>query len=111
MPTKKRIADALKERLSDVADRGRILGKALKVRAEIAAARRRLRSTFSELGEHVYTGLKSGELPSENSLSAFADRIDGSKAEVRMLEAELRDVMQAGVRRNGDHRSAGDKGV
>ena len=51
MGTKKQLTDSLKERLVDVAERGKVIGQALKVRADMAATRRSLRATYAELGE------------------------------------------------------------
>ncbi|MFH1566831.1 MAG: hypothetical protein ABIL09_02455, partial [Gemmatimonadota bacterium] len=62
MPTKKPIAEALRERLAEVAGRGRVLAQALRVRVDMAATRRRLRATFAELGEEAYGRLLSGRL-------------------------------------------------
>ena len=53
MSTTKKIADTLKQHLADVADRGKLFGQALKVRADMAAIRRRLRTTYAELGEDL----------------------------------------------------------
>ena len=107
MTTKRQIADALKERLVDVAERGRVLGSALKVRADLASTRRQLRLTFEKFGEHVFNSVKAGELNvgdprTDNALKSFMQRIEGDKAAVRMKEAELREIMQAGVRGNGE---------
>ncbi len=96
--TKKKIAETLRERLADMADRGRVLGKALKVRADLAATRRRLRTTFAELGEEVYARLKDGDMNADITLGSLKERIDGFKAEVRMKEDELREIMQSGLK-------------
>ena len=98
MSTKKPIADFLRERLSDVAERGRVLGQALKVRADMAATRRRLRLTFAELGEEAHARLADGRLQEDARLAALRQRLDGLKAEVRLREEELRDIMKGGLR-------------
>jgi len=98
MSTKKPIADLLRERLCDVAERGRVLGQALKVRADMAATRRRLRLTFAELGEEAYARLADGRLQEDTRLAALRQRLDGLKAEVRRREEELRDIMKGGFR-------------
>jgi len=98
MSTKKPIADVLRERLTDVAERGRVLGQALKVRADMAATRRRLRLTFAELGEEAYAQIADGRLPESPAFVALRQRIDGLKAEVRQREDELRQVMHGGLR-------------
>ena len=96
MLTKKQITDALREGLSDVAERGRILGQALKVRADIALTRRRLRAVFAALGEEVYAGMNEGQDSGEgDALADFKKRIDGLKAELQGQEAELHDLMQS----------------
>ena len=102
MMTKKQIAEALKDRLADVAVRGRVVGQALKVRADLAATRRRVRTTFAELGEEVYGRLQAGELDGDARLNALKERIDGFKAEVRMKEEELREIMRSGFSGGGD---------
>lgn len=106
MPTKRQIAKAIRDRLSDVADRGRVLGRALKVRADMAAARRRLRASYSELGEEAYSRLQSGALAADDSMTTLVDRIDGIKAEVRIKEAELKRIMQAAIGGNGGRDAA-----
>ena len=98
MSTKKQVVELVRERLADVAGRGRVLGQALKVRADMAATRRRLRATFTELGEEVYSRLKAGEMVADDQLSGLRERIDGLKAEVKSREAELRQIMQGGFR-------------
>ena len=97
MPTKKQIADTLRGHLSDVAERGRFLGQALKVRADMAATRRRLRTTYAELGEETYGRLSEGQLEGDHRLLSLKERIDGLRAEVWLRETELRDIMHAGV--------------
>jgi len=96
MGTKKQLTDSLKERWADVAGRGRVIGQALVVRADMAATRRRLRATYAELGEEVYERLKSGELDGDVSLVSLQQRIDRFKAEVREKEEELRQIMNLG---------------
>lgn len=98
MSTKKPIAEVLRARLAGVAERGRVLGQALKVRADMAATRRRLRLTFSELGEEAYARLADGRLEEDARFAALRQRIDGLKAEVRLREDELRGIMQGGSR-------------
>ena len=102
MATKKQIADMLKGRLADVAERGRVLGQALGVRADMAATRRRLRAALADLGEEVHTRLRAGqvaELAGDEKVKAMQDQVDGLKAELRLQEMELRRVMQEGLRR------------
>ena len=101
MSTKKRVVELVRDRLADVAVRGRVLGQALKVRADMAATRRRLRSTFSELGEDVYTRMKAGDAVADGQLGELRERIDGLKHEVKSLEAELRQIMQGGTKPGG----------
>ena len=111
MTRKRQIADALRERLAGAAERGRVLGQALKVRADIAASRRQLKTTFGELGKHVYSSIKAGELPAaagaegDEVLLAYTQRIDGCKADIRLKEAELREILRSGGRENGEPES------
>ena len=95
MATKKQIADMLKARFADVAERGRVMGQALKVRTDMAVTRRRMRSTFAELGEAIYGCMAAGEAVDlqEGRWTSFRDRVEGLKAELRAQEAHLRDVM------------------
>ena len=108
MTRKRQLADALRERLAGAAERGRVLGRALKVRAEIAASRRQLKTTFGELGQHMYSRIKAGDLPAaagaegDETLLAYTQRIDGCKAEIRLKEAELREIVRSGRRENGE---------
>ena len=101
MSTKKKIADTLKQHLADVADRGKLFGQALKVRADMAAIRRRLRTTYAELGEEVYRRLRDGELDGDHQLLTIKERVDGLKAEIRQRESELHDIVSTGARQDG----------
>lgn len=101
MGTKKQLTDSLKERLADVAERGKVIGQALRVRADMAATRRRLRTTYAELGEEVYGRLKNGELDGDVSLVTLQQQIDRLKADVREKEKELRQIMHMGFSPNG----------
>jgi hypothetical protein len=93
MSTKKQIADAVRSRLADVAGRGRTLGQALKVRADLAAGRRRLRAAYAQLGEEAYVQLRDGGMEADATMTTFRGRIDDIKAEVRTREAELKEIM------------------
>ncbi len=101
MSTKKKIADTLKQHLADVADRGKLFGQALKVRADMAAIRRCLRTTYAELGEEVYRRLRDGELDGDHQLLTIKERVDGLKAEIRQRESELHDIVSTGARQDG----------
>ena len=97
MATKTQIAEALKERFVNVAERGRVLGHALKVRADMAVTRRRLRSTFADLGEKIYTRMEAGQaeaLSKDALLVSFQERINGLKAELWIQGAQLQEIMQ-----------------
>ena len=93
MSTKKQIADAVRSRLADVAGRGRTLGQALKVRADLAAGRRRLRAAYAQLGEEAYVQLRDGGMEADATMTTFRGRIDDIMAEVRTREAELKEIM------------------
>ena len=102
MATKTQIADMLRGRLADVAERGRVLGQALGVRADMAATRRRLRAALADLGEEVHTRLRAGQeqgLAADDKIKAMQDQVDGLKAELRLQEMELRQIMQEGLKR------------
>ncbi len=102
MATKTQIADMLRCRLADVAERGRVLGQALGVRADMAATRRRLRAALADLGEEVHTRLRAGQeqgLAAEVKVRDLQDQVDGLKAELRLQETELRRIMQEGIKR------------
>lgn len=97
MPTKKQITDTLRKRLSDVTDRGKVLGQALRVRADMAVTRRRLRSTFAELGEEIYErmiGGSNGPVSPDDTLNSFRTRIEGLKEELKSHGEELDRVMR-----------------
>ena len=93
MSTKKQIAEVVRSRLAEVAGRGRVLGQALRVRADLAAGRRRLRVAYAQLGEEVYARLRDGEMATDATMTTFRGRIDDIKAEVRSREAELKEIM------------------
>ena len=102
MATKQQIADMLRGRLADVAERGRVLGQALGVRADMAATRRRLRAALADLDEEVHTRLRAGQeqgLAAEVKVRDLQDQVDGLKAELRLQETELRRIMQEGIKR------------
>ena len=94
MRTKEELTQAIRTQFVNVRERGRMLAQALKVRADIAATRRRLRSTFADLGETVYTKLNAGEaVDLAENLSEFKLRIEGLKAELRQREDVLKVIM------------------
>ena len=108
---KTQIAETLKGRLAEVAQRGRVIGQALKVRADLAAIRRRQRATFAELGEEVYRRIKDQQLNADGPLAVFEDRIDKYKEEVRAREQQLREIMRNGFKGdNGDDGDTSDDG-
>ena len=95
MATKKQLTDVLRERFADVADRGRVMGQALKARADMAVTRRRMRSTFAELGEAIYARMAAGEGVDlqEGRWTSFQERVVGLKAELLTQEARLHEIM------------------
>ena len=94
MPAKKQLAESLRGGLVGVAERGRVLGRVLRARADVAAARRRLRVAFRELGEESYRRLREGQLEGDHGLLVLKERIDGLRGEVQLREEELREAMQ-----------------
>lgn len=98
MATRTQIAETLRERFAGVAERGRVLGEALKMRADMAVTRRRLRTTMADLGEKIFLRMESGEaeeLCQDPLLVSYQERICGLKAELRIQESELREVMHS----------------
>ena len=97
MVTKTQIADLVRERFSEVAERGRVMGRALKVRAEIVVTRRRMRATFADLGESVYEHIQRADdvVFADAHWVSFRERVDGLKAELRVQEAHLQDILAA----------------
>jgi len=93
---KQQLADTLKERFAEVTGRGKLFGHALKVRADMAAIRRRLRTTYAELGEQVYRRLRDGDLDEDHQLLTVKERIDELLVEVREREAELNEIVYTG---------------
>jgi|SaaInl7_200m_RNA_FD_contig_31_2192820_length_1036_multi_7_in_0_out_0_3 hypothetical protein len=96
MLTKRQVTDNLKERLAEVADRGKLFGQALKVRADMAAIRRRLRTSYAELGEEVYRRLQSGAMDGDHRLLTMKEQIDGLKSEIHQRESDLSDIVNTG---------------
>ncbi len=95
MRSKEKIIDAIKTQCANVRARGQIAVQALKVRAEIAATRSRLRSAFADLGESVYAKLSAGEaVDFAGDLGDFKLRIEGLKAEIRQREKALRKIVE-----------------
>ena len=83
MRTKEEITQTIKEQFVNVRERGRVLAQALKARADIAATRRRMRSTFADLGEAVYARLDAGESVDLEGIGDYKLRIEGLKAVAR----------------------------
>ena len=65
----------------------------MKVRADLAAGRRRLRAAYAQLGEEAYVQLRDGGMEADATMTTFRGRIDDIKAEVRTREAELKEIM------------------
>ena len=98
MATKKEIAEGIKVQFTNVKKRGRILGQALKARAEIAATHRRLRSAFADLGEEIYGRMATGQakiLSADAELATYKTRIEGGKAELGQREKALTEILEA----------------
>ena len=94
MRTKEEITETIRTQFVNVRERGRILAKALKARADIAATRRRLRSTYADLGEAFYANLNAGEaMDLAEGLDDFKLRIEGLKAELRQREEALKEII------------------
>ena len=101
MRTKEEITQTIKEQFVNVRERGRVLAQALKVRADIAAIRRRLRSTFADLGEAIYMQLDAGEPINLERLGDYKLRIEGLKAELRQREESLKGIMEGSKEEDG----------
>ncbi|HIL08337.1 MAG TPA: hypothetical protein EYG11_06515 [Candidatus Latescibacteria bacterium] len=94
MRTKEEITRTIRAQFVNVRERGRILALGLKARADIAGTRRRLRSTFADLGETVYAKLDAGEaVDLAENLGEFKLRIEGLKAELRQREEALKVIL------------------
>ena len=95
MTSKKEISETIRSHFASVGERARVLGRALKVRADIAASRRRLRSALADLGEEVYERLVAGAgiSAADDVLQEHRVRVDGIKAEVRQRERALAQVL------------------
>ncbi len=98
MTTKQEITKTIKAQFANIKTQSRVLARALKARADIAAVRHRLRRTFADLGEQVYEQIESGKskgLSGDTELAAFKTRIDGLKAELRQREDALKKILEA----------------
>ena len=110
MPSRKEIMETIKARFADAREHGQVLAQALKVRADIAVTRRRLRLTFAELGEYVYDEVESGRMvaPGQDpELADYRSRVKGLHAELRQQEAELTVIMEGGPSATRDADTAG----
>ncbi|MFH1572364.1 MAG: hypothetical protein ABIG68_00175 [Acidobacteriota bacterium] len=99
---KQEITDIIKARFASVRARGKVLAQALKVRADIAAVRRRLRLTFAELGESVYGKMAAGQAKGWGDapgLAEFKARIEGLKAELDQRERQLTEILEEGEKK------------
>jgi hypothetical protein len=68
----------------------------------MAAIRRRLRTSYAELGEEVYRRLQGGDMDGDHRLLTMKDRIDGLKSEIRQRETDLRDIVHTSFRDDVD---------
>jgi len=99
MATKEEITEQIKARFASVRERARVLAHAMKVRAEIVAVRRRLRSACADLGEEVYSRLvrqAGATLKADATLQEFRVRIDGLHAELHQRERALAEILEGG---------------
>jgi len=97
---KQEITDIIKARFASARERGKVLAQALKVRAEIAGVRRRLRATFAELGEEVYGKIAAGQAKGwGDGFAEFKARVEGLKAELGQREAKLAEIMEGGEKK------------
>ena len=97
MYTKEEISAGIKAQFINVKERGRVLARALKARAALAATRRRLRAAFAELGEHVYEKIEAGQAwgrGEDAELAPFQTRIRGLKMELCQREEALRAILE-----------------
>ena len=104
MVTKRKIVESIKTQFASAREHGRVLSQALKVRADIAATRRRLRSTFADLGEEVYAKIKAGKpkgLAEDAELAVYRTRIEGLEAEMQQREGALKEIL-AGRKKKGE---------
>lgn len=92
------IKKTFKAHFDHVKTRGRVFARAVKVRAEIAATRRRMRSVFADLGQSVYGKMDNSKtLSSDADLSIFKTRMEGLEAELELREKELRKILKNDV--------------
>ena len=98
MVTKREVAEAVKARFASAAERTRVLARAMTVRLDILAIRRRMRATFAELGEEVYGQMKAGHLNENAKLKSFRVRLDGLKAELDDREEALKKILEGNAR-------------
>ena len=97
MASKEEITEAIRAQFASVRERGRVLARALKARADIAATRRRLRGALADLGEEVYGRMAADEKGPWSKDAELADhrtRIEGVKAELRQRERALQEIME-----------------
>jgi len=97
MNSKEEITEAIKAQFANVRERGRVLAQALKMRADIAATRRRMRLAYADLGEEVFKRMKSGSAGSWADDPVLADhrtRIEGVQAELRQRERALATLVE-----------------
>ena len=93
MASKEEITGMIKAQFANMKVRGRVLGQALKARADIAATRRRLRTAFADLGEKTYGRMAAGGWKEDAELSTYKVRIEGIKAELQQQETALKEIV------------------
>ena len=97
MLKKSEMTEHIRSRFRNAKERAGILVRALKVRVEILATRRRLRARFAEMGEEIYEGLKAGgsqDFGGVPRVVSLKVRIDGLKSELSGLEEKLKNILE-----------------
>ena len=96
MLTKPEMTEHIRSRFRNAKERAGVLVRAIRVRLEILATRRRLRARFAEMGEEIYEGMKTGsqDLGGVPRVVSLKVRIDGLKSELSGLEEKLKNVLE-----------------
>lgn len=97
MLSNSKVNQLFQPQLNSLRARGRAFARAFKVRADIAAVRRRLRLAQADLGKAVYEKLDQIEaLAADEDLATGITRIKGLEAELRQCETALRRILEVG---------------
>jgi hypothetical protein len=98
------VTENIRARLVGVRKRGKVLARALRTHAEIAVVRRRLRTTFSELGERIYGEMAAGRATGWGDAAGLPElrtRIERLKVDISHRKEKLVQIVKEAEKETG----------